>query len=215
MRKSKILLIATLLIFVFAGCMWGGGSSTNNLEATKPYIDRANKIVDDMATDLNDAIDVYTHLTQLLPVNDPMRTKILDYIMRETLKLVDSQKKDDVDRGLALSMDLYKLLPGDYYVQNRIIQAYIFYAKQEMAKRNWAAADEWVVKALHYRFHIEAMRTHINILMGKAKDLIAAKKPDDAKAALNQAISIINTDDNNKIYVNELADAQKLLETIK
>lgn len=177
------------------------------------YTRLGNEIVDKKG-DIVEAIKIYEKLTTLYPKDDPMRQKVLQYIMKGTLELVNSQKAADVQSGLDLSLELYKLLPGDYYVENRIIGAYVFYAKAELAKKNWRKADEWVMKGLKMRFHIEAMRTHMLVLIGEAGDFVAAKKYSEARTNLNEVISIASIDENKTIFVNEKAKAQAELDRI-
>ena|SRR3989338_3938549 len=135
--------------------------------------------------------------------------------MKGTLDLVKSTKRSDVQEGLDLSLQLYKLLPQDYYVENRIIQAYIFFAQQEVAKKNWRAADEWAMKGLRMRFHIVAMQTHLDILIGEAKDFIKAGDKASAIANLNDVLSIVKVDNNATLFAKEKDEAIKLLATLK
>ena len=127
---------------------------------------------------------------------------------------MSSTKEADIKKGLDLSLQLYKLLPNDYYVENRIFTAYIFYAKQEIEKKNWRVAEEWTLKGLKIRFHTEAMRTRLQILIGEAGDFIVQKKYAEAKKNLSEVVSIAGIAENKVLYPNEKKKAEAFLSKI-
>lgn len=186
------------------------------IEISKPKTDleQVEEIVKNKG-DVVSAVTLYKSLMQKLPKGDPARQKLLDYIMAESLTMVQSKDRQKIQIGLDAALALNDIEAGNYYVQNRIIYAYTNFAKMERAAGNLDKAQEYTEKALIYHFAGETMRLRLEILMDKAKQDIAAKKYADARALLNEIVDIGSMSENGGIYKEENAQAKALLDTIK
>lgn len=185
------------------------------VEVSKPKtdIEQVEDIVKNK-TDIMKAVTFYKALMQKLAKGDPARQKLIDYIMAESLKMVQSTDKKKIQTGLDVALALNDIEAGDYYIQNRIIYAYTNFAKIERAAGNFDKARGYTEKALIYHFAAETMRLRLEILMDEAKQYIAAKKYTEAQALLKEVIDISGVQENTKIYAKEEADARALLKTI-
>lgn len=177
-------------------------------EEKKAIIGEATTLVDQKG-DWWQALESYKKLTEFEEPNSENRKKILRYLMGVSLKAVEERRADD---AMKMGEALDKVLPNDFYVQNRILGAYRVMAEDEIAKKNWGAAEDILYnKALRLRFDAEVMRTFLKLRIAMADEAISAKKNEDAKKYLEEVFMIANIDENRALYQKEREDAEKLL----
>lgn len=153
-------------------------------------------------------LPVYIKLIQVERVNSEPRSKTLDYLMEVNLNLIKERKADE---ALELALELNKLIPSDFYIQNRIIAAYRVMAEDAMAKKDWKTAEELLYKkALSIRFDIEAMRTVLKLRMEQTREAMAAGDLVGARKYLDEAYLIVNIEENKPLYVEEAKQIEAL-----
>ena len=157
-------------------------------------------------------LEVYKKLVTLFSAKSDERQKVLRYILDENLKMVTLKKGQD---ALKMALELDKLIPKDFYVQNRIIGAYRVLAEEQADRNNLEGAMQLTQKGLQIRFDPDIMRTQLDIEILMAKQAIRNNKPNEAKTKLNDIISIADAQDDLKLFAKEKGEAQKLLATIK
>lgn len=209
MKKYFVAIVLCLLSLNLVGCSWFGPAPISKEEQDK-YAIMATKTVDEKG-DPFEAIILYKKLITVFPRNDAVRVKVLDYIMAASLNMIKTQKEDQVKKGLDIALQLNGIQGGDFYVQNRIIMSYVFFAKQAMKNKQWDEAESWTTKALQLRFDSVAMQTHMDINIERSQELIAKKQYADAKKYLLDVVAIANITDNNHRFDDRKATAEKLL----
>ncbi|MCX6733225.1 MAG: hypothetical protein NTX63_00235 [Candidatus Peregrinibacteria bacterium] len=229
MKKIALfLLVATIL----TGCSSAKNTSTNGSatgtnqnpsakEAQLPAIGATS----DLATTAKEMIarkedpfkvlEVYKKMILVYPVNSKERESTLRYILDTSLAMVNDKKGQE---ALKLSLELDKVIPKDFYIQNRIIGAYRVLAEEQIAKRNYTGAMDLITKGLQVRFDIDIMHTKLNLLILMAQDDIKNKKIDSAKKELNEVLYTIDAQDSQSekdIFAKEKTEASKILATLQ
>lgn len=196
------------------------GADTNKdknksiVEISKPktYLEQVEELTK-KKEQVAEGVALYKILITKLPKGDKARETLLDYIMAESLTMVQSKDRQKIQIGLDAGFALNNIEAGNFYVQNRIIYAYTSFAKLERAAGNLDKAQAYTEKALAYRFDAEAMRLRLEILMDKAKQFIATKQYDEAKKLLKEIIEI--SDMSPGVLNEEKAAAEALLTKIQ
>lgn len=215
MKKTiKVVLVFALItsILLFLGCE--KKLTEEQIAEQKEYMQKADEIVGNKG-DLNEAINIYAKLIEIFPVDNEYRQKVLTYIMDGSMELVRSDDLKEVQKGLDIALELDKLVPGDFYVQNRILGAYKKFAEKEMEAKNWEKAKEWTQKGLQIRFDNMVMKTHLEILIKEAEDFLKKKKYAEAKSNLDSVLEIASIADNKDLFTEEAKEANELLSRIK
>lgn len=164
--------------------------------------------------DLNESIELYKKLIQLFPRNSAPRKEMLGYIMNEDLHMIIRDRK--AQEGLEIALKLDKLIPLDFYVQNRIIAAYRIMAEDEIAKKNYQAAEEILKKkALSIRFDQEAVRTLIKLRLIQVKEALAQNNQQQARTYLEEVYLYTGVEENILLYKEERKEAETLAEKLK
>lgn len=230
MKKIALfLLVATVL----TGCSSTKNTSTNgsaigaqnpSVKETRPSAQTIGA-TSDLATTAKEMIvrkedplkvlEVYKQMIPVYPVNGKERESTLRYILDTSLAMVNDKKGQE---ALKLSLELDKVIPKDFYVQNRIIGAYRVLAEEQIEKKNYIEAMDLVTKGLQVRFDIDIMHTKLNLLILMAQDDIQNKKIDSAKKQLNEVLYTIEAQDSQAekdIFAKEKAEASKILATLK
>lgn len=213
--KIGAILAALLVIAALSGCnLFDTTAFTNTvkytLEEQKKIIADMTKLVTDKA-DLYKILEVYKSIIEFEPANSENRQKALRYMLDESLKMVDTAPEE----AIKFAQELSKIIPGDFYIQNRIIGGYVTLAKRAIDKKEWETATDYLAnKALHIRFDSEAMRAYLTMQTLRAKDEIAAKNIQKAKDFLGEVISIARIKDNITIFPDERLAAEKLFKSI-
>ena len=186
--------------------------SKPSTESNASYYARIGKEMVDKKEDPFKVLEVYKKLVTLFSAKSDERQKVLRYILDENLKMVTLKKGQD---ALKMALELDKLIPKDFYVQNRIIGAYRVLAEEQADRNNLEGAMQLTQKGLQIRFDPDIMRTQLDIEILMAKQAIRNNKPNEAKTKLNDIISIADAQDDLKLFAKEKGEAQKLLATIK
>lgn len=182
--------------------------SKYSAEEKKAIVDEATALVDQKG-DWWKALEAYKKLTEVEEKDSENRQKTLRYLLDVSLKAVEERRAED---ALKMSEALDKVLPNDFYVQNRTLGAYRIMAEDAIAKKDWAAAEDILYnKALRLRFDVQVMRTFLNLRLAMAEEALTSKKTEDAKKYLEEVIMISNIDENKNLYPKEREDAEKLL----
>lgn len=180
-------------------------------EEKKAIIEEATTLVDQKG-DWWQALEAYKKLTEIEEPNSENRQRILRYLLDVSLKAVEERRAED---ALKMSEALDKVLPNDFYVQNRTLGAYRIMAENAMAKKDWKTAEDILYnKALRLRFDVEVMRTFLKLRLAMAEEALTSKKSEDAKKYLEEVIMISNIDENKNLYQQEKEKAEKLLKRL-
>ncbi len=219
MRKIIHELVATfVLMFVlalFAGCNPNGlGAQSFTEDQKKEIIAASNKLVDDKGS-IYDALENYKKLLQFEKVDSDARKKTLRYMLDKSLEMVNSDDLTQVQEALDFAFALDKVLPNDYYIQNRMMIAYRRFAQEAMKKKDWVTAYDYLNnKALHLRFDDNVMRTYLDLRNLMAEEAITNKKYDVALEFLKEVYSIANIKENEALYKQQQAQAQLLFKKL-
>lgn len=171
-----------------------------------------------MITDKEDpfrVLEIYKQMIQVYEAKSQQRQDTVRYILDANSQMIKDGKGQD---ALRLALELDKLIPNDFYVQNRVIGAYRVLAEEQIAKKNLVEAMNFVQKGLLIRFDIDIMRTKLNLLIFMARDDIKNKKIDSAKKQLNEVLYIVDAQDSQAekdIFAKEKAEAANLLATLQ
>ena len=161
------------------------------------------------------ALELYKKIIPLFPAKDDTRQKILRYILDATWKMVQDRQAAP---ALALALELDKIIPNDFYIQNRLIGAYRVFAEDQIKAENLDKASEYVEKGLMLHFDPQIMGTKLNIKMLLAKKAIENKNIDQAQSLLNEVLIIIDSQDTEAgkmIFKSQKAEVEKILSTLK
>lgn len=159
-------------------------------------------------------LEIYKKMIGVYPANGTERHDTLRYILDANLAMVKDGKGQD---ALRLALELDKLIPNDFYVQNRVIGAYRTLVEEQIEKKNLTAAMEFMKKGLMVRFDVEMMRTNLKLLKLMAQDDIKNKKIESAKERLSMVLYIIDAQDSEAekdIFAKEKAEALRILSTL-
>lgn len=172
-----------------------------------------NLLVDNGAKPM-EVLKLYKELIAIEAKDSPNRKKALRYLLDQNIYLIEAGKGEE---ALALAMELDKLIPQDFYVQNRIIGAHRVMAEAQLKAGNLTNAYQTIQKARAVRFDPEATRTYMHIQFALIEKDIAAKKYKDAALKLDDVMVIFQVDNENdskKLFPDELKQAQKFAQEI-
>lgn len=159
-----------------------------------------------------DVLALYEKLIDFDEVNSESRQLALHYVLDANWALVTEKKGEE---ALALAMELDKLLPGDFYVQNRILGAYRVMAEKAIEEKKYDRAYDLLFNtALKIRFDAEVMRTYLHLRTVMAQEAIALKDYETARSYLSDVELIASIDENAGLYDDEKAEAERLLKTL-
>ncbi len=219
MRKIINKLVAAfVLMFVlafFAGCNPNDlGTQSFTDDQKKEIVDASNKLVDDKGS-IYDALENYKKLVQFEKVDSDARKKTLRYMLDKSLEMVNSEDLQIVQQAFDFAIELDKVYPNNFYVQNRMMIAYNRFAREAMKKKDWATAYDFLyTKALKLRFDDDIMRTYLDLRNLMAEEAIANKKYDEALEFLKEVYSIANIKENEALYKQQQAKAQLLFKKL-
>lgn len=214
-HKLVAAFVSMFVLALFAGCNPSDlGVQSFTEDQKKEIIAASNKLVDDKGS-IHDALENYKKLVQFEKVDSDARKKTLRYMLDKSLEMVNSDDLTQVQEALDFAFALDKVLPNDYYIQNRMMIAYRRFAEEAMKKKDWATAYDYLNnKALHLRFDDNVMRTYLDLRNLMAEEDIANKKYDEALEFLKEVYSIANLKENEVLYKQQQAKAQLLFKKL-
>lgn len=160
-------------------------------------------------------LEVYKQMIQVYEAKSQPRQDTIRYILDANMQMIRDGKGQD---ALKLALEIDKLIPNDFYVQNRVIGAYRVLAEEQIGKKNFAAAMDLIQKGLLIRFDQDIMTTKLKTLILMAKEDIKNGKMESAKKELNEVLYIIDAQDSEaekNNFAKEKTEATNLLTTIK
>lgn len=209
----------------------GTTEATQPSPTTQDVSDKGNSVVDikkdasDLASvarvmitkkeDPFKVLEIYKQMIPVYPAKGKERQDTLRYILDTNLAMVKEGKGQD---ALRLALELDKLIPKDFYVQNRVIGAYRVLAEEQIGKKNYVGAMDFITTGLKVRFDIDIMHTKLNLLIVMAQDDIKSGKISSAKQKLNEVLFTVDAQDSQPekdIFVKENTEASKMLATLK
>lgn len=218
-KKRQILKIIGLLVVVFilGACNWKGASNDTSkdvalsAERKLEVVSQATQLLEQKG-EVDEMLELYKLLIKFEPANSILRQKALRYILDGDVALINEGKAEE---GLKYALELDKLIPGDYYIQNRILAAYKAMAEAAIAKKDWVAAYDLLYnKALSLRFDAEVMRVYFKLRYLMAKEAIEDGRKEEAKQYLQEVVAIGLIEDNKPFYEIEVKQAEELLGSI-
>lgn len=209
MKKTSVFALSLFcLLILISSC---GAKSRIPYSQRQSIIKTSIKLIDQKAS-WREVLPLYKKLTTFEKANSDARQKTLRYLLDDNLRLVNERKGEE---ALEFALELDKLIPNDFYIQNRILGAYRVMAEDAIKKKDWNTAyDLLYKKALSIRFDTEVMRTYLKLRKLMAKEEIAQKHYDVARTYLAEIISIANIEENKSLYGEEFTEAEKLLKKL-
>lgn len=193
------------LLIIFSGCQYY--TSEKKLEILK----KAQSLVGEKA-DWHEVIKTYEELTKFEKVNSKDRQKALRYVLDRGLELLQEGKGEEaIELGLALD----KLIPNDFYVQNRIIGGYRVIAEKQAKEGKFEEALKTFNKGLSIRFDQQIMQSRLKIMLDWAEDEIKKKNIEKVKSLINEVLMIVNIEENKTLFPDEKKRAEELVKLVK
>lgn len=160
-----------------------------------------------------EVITLYKKLITLFPPESEPRQTTLRYLLDLSLKYITEERK--AKEALEIALELDKIIPYDFYIQNRIIGAYKIFAEDEMKKGELDKAMEWVTKGLQIRFDPYIMATKLDIEILMAKRAIKSGDTAEARVYLEEIINISDSQENKNIFSVQRNKAAEMLSELK
>ena len=208
----RLIAIAFTALFFFTAC--GDGSAKKSSYTPDQQDEIRQEALNLVNAEANpyEVLDGYKKLIEFDEVDSDARQVALKYLLKVNLQMVEDNKGEE---ALALAKELDKLIPNDFYIQNRILGAYRVMAEKAIEEKDYDKAYDLLYNtALKIRFDIEVMRTYLHLLTVKGEEAISAKDYSNAKAHLDEVVWIVAIDNNSDYFGEEKANAERLLKTL-